>query len=130
MIRGNGIDIVFVPEFEKLAGDPSCAFVRDHFTDAEIGYSERAPGTNASHLAARYAAKEAAIKAFEGAHLFRSPPFAKADYREIEILNDPWGRPYFVFHGAVAKLATKLEIAAHLSISHDGDYAVAQAVLS
>jgi len=130
VIQGLGIDIVCVSEFAKLAPDPDSAFLKDHFTPSETAYSERALGTNVQHLAARYAAKEAAIKALESAHLFRPKPLPRADYREIEVLNDPWGRPYLTFHGEVGTLVQKLKIVAYVSLSHDGDYAIAQVVLS
>jgi hypothetical protein len=47
---------------------------------------------------------------------------------QIEVVSDAWGRPRLVLHGEVAK---RLEcLVADVSLSHDGDYAMAYVVLS
>ena len=121
-----GIDLVCVSAFEKLLSE---SFLRDHFSAAEVAYCESAAGAMAPRLAARYAAKEAFIKAIEGAHLFRPRLVARVVYHEIEVAHDPHGRPYLLLQGAMLKLVEELKITTCLSLSHDGDYAVAQVVL-
>lgn len=127
---GTGIDIVHIPSFAQLTADTASAFVNDHFTTAELEYCERAVGDRTSHFAARYAAKEAAIKALEEAHLFRPKLVAQVSYREIEVCKDPGGRPYLMFHGIIAKIVESLQAKAYLSMSHDSDYAIASVILS
>lgn len=121
-----GIDLVCVSTFEKLLSE---SFVRDHFTKSEKSYCDRAPGAVAARLAARYAAKEAFIKAIEGQHLFRPRLLATVAYHEIEVTHDPQGRPYFLFHGAMKKIVADLKLTVNVSLSHDGDYAIAQVVM-
>lgn len=75
----------------------------------------------ASSLAARFAAKEALIKALGG-------PIGLS-WLEIEVITDGTGRPSFELSGAVAEAAAGLGITrAHLSLSHDGGHAVAMVV--
>lgn len=129
MTTGLGIDIVCISAFAKICGDPSAPFVQKHFTPGELSYSERALGDTVTHLAARYAAKEATIKALESAHLFRPAAINHLDYREIEVANDPHGRPYLIFYGEVQRLVRELNVQSVISLTHDGDYALAQVIL-
>ena len=84
-------------------------------------------------LAARWAAKEAFIKAWSSLYYGREDPLERdqVDWAEIEVLNDRWGRPSLRFHGALAPALeqTEREISASLtwlvSLSHDGNYAIA-----
>ena len=130
MILGTGIDVVSINEFDRLCRDPASRFLDEHFTGDERLYAEKTPGSQVSHLAAHYAAKESLIKALEGAHLFRPPLVKNINYREIEIQHDPEGRPYFLFSGEMLRVVSSLKVKASLSISHDGDTAVAMVVLS
>lgn len=129
MTQGLGTDIVCISVFEKICGDSDSAFLKNHFTAGEINYAEKAHGSNSTHLAARYAAKEAVIKALESMHLFRPALLKNVNYREIEVANDPNGRPYLIFYGALKDVVQELKVQTLLSMSHDGDYAVAQALL-
>ncbi|MDO8644837.1 MAG: holo-ACP synthase [bacterium] len=128
MIRGTGIDLVTVETFEELCRN--ALFVEKHFTPAERLYAEKAAGPASLRLAARYAAKESFIKALGEMHLFRPRRLKSVDYKEIEVAHDPEGRPYLLFHGAFRKIVEELKITSHLSLSHDGGYAVAQVLLT
>lgn len=128
MIRSNGIDLVCVSQFARLA-DPASSFVAATFTPAELKYAKMATGETVTYLAARYAAKEALIKALDGAYLFRPPLLKSIDYREIEVAHDPHGRPYFLFYGAIKNVIESLGATAQLSVSHDGDYATAFVII-
>jgi holo-[acyl-carrier protein] synthase len=82
----------------------------------------------ASHFAARFAAKEAAFKALHGGDETSAPdarnePF---DWRTIEVLRRPDGSPSLRLHGRMRALAERRGVR-HLdvSLSHDGDYAIA-----
>ena len=127
-MTGLGTDIVSLKDFDKIL-NASPAFLKDHFTKEEMTYAGRGHGGASTHLAVRYAAKEAAIKALESLHLFRSKLIPMVNYLEIEIARDPQGRPYLIFHGEIKKIVQDLKIASVVSLSHDGDYAIAQVIL-
>lgn len=85
----------------------------------------------AEHLAARWAAKEAFIKAWSTALYGRPPILGEVAWHEIEVVSDRWHRPRLVLHGDVAEaFAESIGNAAirfHLSLTHDGP--VAQAIV-
>lgn len=89
-------------------------------------------------LAGCWAAKEAAIKAWSSALYGAPPPIAPEDldWREVEVVHDRWRRPALQFHGRVARHLNQLvrdtarELSWHLTMSHDGDYAIASVHLS
>ncbi len=114
-----GIDTVFIPRIEKAV--KSDAFRERVFTETERKYCE-----GRSHPAASYAgifcAKEAAVKALKrgfGGGIMPS---------DIEIDHDRRGTPIFKACGKAAILLS--DYAVDVSISHDGDYAVAVVMLS
>lgn len=122
-----GIDIVDLQEFAPRVERRDAPFVRGHFTEQEIAYACSAvSGDPSQHLAARYAAKEAAIKALDQARGELFAPLPAIDYRAIEVALDGAGRPNLVFHGDVRAFAEKIGVReAKVSLSHDGRYAVA-----
>lgn len=92
------------------------------------------PDGVARHLAGRWAVKEAVVKAWSAALYGQPPPIAPDLLRwiEIETVCDAWGRPAVRLGGQVAQqvAASVGESAAwHVSLSHDGDAAVAFVVL-
>lgn len=132
-IRGLGLDVVHLPGFRDQLADPASRFVAMTFTPAERALSEgRADRDAARHLAARFAAKEAFIKAWSGARWGQAPTARSVDLRDIEVVCDAWDRPRLVLHGAVATaLADTFPTCdLHLSLSHDGDMAMATVVLA
>jgi holo-[acyl-carrier protein] synthase len=114
MAAGVGIDLIEIERVERaLERRPRLA--KRLFTEAELAYAnERArPGR---HLAARFAAKEAVIKA-----LGQPLPL-----REIEVVG---GRPPALrLHGRAAEVAGDSEIA--ISLTHSRDSAAAVAISS
>ena len=84
-------------------------------------------------LAARWAAKEAFIKAWSSLYYGREDPLKSSDidWAEIEVVCDRWGRPAFRFHGRIASELDKTQeelkasLSWLLSLSHDGNYAIA-----
>lgn len=129
MILGLGVDLVDVGAFEELCR--SQPFVRATFTEGERGYAEReGTGGAAVHLAARFAAKEAALKALDAACalLGVSPPAVPLG--DIEVVRDERGRPALRWQGRAAELAGALEVRrAHVSLTHDGKGAAAVVAL-
>ncbi len=131
MLIGLGIDVVQVNELSVQLSDRASRFVEATFTPAEVAYSQSAPsGQPARHLAVRYAAKEAAIKAFDLACARKGMRGARVSLSEIEVTRDEAGRPWLALHGDAEALAEKLGAdRAWLSLSHDGDYATAVVAL-
>ena len=113
MIVGIGVDIVDIPRFEQtLARTPR---LRERlFSSAEQTLKPRS-------LAARYAAKEALIKALGGSD--------GVHWTEIEITPEPSGRPWFTLTGSTAEVvAARGIVGLHLSMSHDAGLATAYVV--
>lgn len=119
-IVGIGVDAVDVPRFARvLARRPGIA--ARLFSDAErayaFGFSEPAP-----RLAARFAAKEAAMKAL-GVGL------GAFSLRDIEVERNEDGAPRLVLRAGAASLAERRgAVSWHLSLSHTASTAVAFAV--
>lgn len=122
-----GVDIVHVPGFREQLEQPGSRF-EDVFTALELRVAARKPD-RVLHLAGRWAAKEAFIKAWSQA-IYGRPPVINpdlVDFRDIEIHPDRWGRVGVEKKGTVAQAVADSigDVATSLSISHDGDYAIA-----
>ena len=81
----------------------------------------------ARHLAARWAAKEAVIKAWSGSRFAQRPVLPEGIHRDIEVITDMWGRPKVRLTGAIAEHLADVQI--HVSLTHEGDTAAAVAIL-
>ncbi len=123
MILSIGIDIIEVHRIrEVLLRTPR--FAERVFTIAERAYCESRGVVAAQHYAARFAAKEATLKALQTGW---SGGIA---WQDAEIASRDSGAPYLVFHGQVKELFKKSGAsAAHLSLSHTSEHAIAQVVL-
>ena len=127
-MMGIGVDIIQISAFEKQTRDKSSVFVSGSFTNHEIQYANsNVSNRPAQHLAVRYAAKEAFIKAWSSLHFGSSPIIKKPILKEIEVMNDLYGRPSIKLHGQLFELVTGYSI--NLSLSHDGDYSIATVLL-
>jgi len=123
MIAGTGIDIVEISRFKNAKRKWGRNFLSKIFTENEIAYSGKRRFQD-QHFAARFAAKEAVMKAF-GAKLS-----SINNWQDIEILNDKSGRPYIRFHRSAKRLKVKEKISdVILSMSHCKEHAVANAIL-
>lgn len=123
MILGIGIDIVAVERIKIANNRWGEKFLKRVFTEDEIKYSlmKRIPYR---HLAARFASKEALIKAL-GMGLTEI-----ISLKNIEIVNSDTGAPSIILHGRLKEIISARGVSKiHLSISHDGDYAIAQVIL-
>ena len=116
MIYGIGIDIVHIPKLKKAVERWGDRFKNRIFTQNELLYCEKRRFSE-QHLAARFAAKEAFLKAMG----------CVIKFTDIEVLNNKDGGPYIVFSKNPELKIQNLKI--HLTISHDGDYCLAQVVL-
>ncbi len=123
MIVGTGIDIVEVPRVAQAIERFGDRFLRRIFTAGEITYclSKR---NAAERFAARFAAKEAALKAI-------GTGWKKGvAWTDVEVRREPGGRPSVHFSGAAAKHACNLGMKrASLSLSHTAEIATAQVIL-
>src|SRR5258705_13041356 len=123
MIVSIGIDIIEVARIrEVLLRTPR--FGERVFTSAERAYCERRGAAAAQHYAARFAAKEAALKALQTGWR------GGISCQDVEIASRDSGAPYLVFHGPVQRLfMSSGATAAHLSISHTSEHPIPQVVL-
>lgn len=130
MIYGSGIDLTLISEFQEVIDDPGSTFIPKYYTRLEIEYC-RSQGSRrqARHFAARYAAKEALLKALDGSRLHQKPAL-HFNYLEAEVNNDEFGRPFLKYYDALNDYVREIGIRkSNLSLSHTGDYAVAQVIL-
>lgn len=127
-----GTDIVHIPGFAEQLGREGTTFERV-FSALEQRVAATRPRRE-EHLAGRWAAKEAFIKAWSQALYGRPPRLAEheVDWAEVSVQPDAWGRVGLHVTGQVRTAidASLPGWQANLSISHDGDYAVATVILS
>ena len=123
MIVSIGIDIIEVRRIsEVLKRTPR--FAERVFTSAERAYCDGRGAVAAQHYAARFAAKEAALKALQTGWR------GGIAWQDVEIASRDGGAPYLLFHGQVRELFTGSGAnAAHLSLSHTSEHAIAEVIL-
>lgn len=122
-IVGCGVDLVQIARFKGFIDAGKTALLERLFTAGEREYALTRKSA-AAHLAARFAAKEAYLKALGTGLRFG------LSWQQIEVVRDELGRPELQLCGrALELLAEKGARCAHLSYSHDGDYAVASVIL-
>ena len=123
MNQAIGIDIVEIKRLSRVSKRWGKGFLNKVYTKRELAYanSRRFPY---QHLAARFAAKEAIFKALgEVEKNF-------VGWKNVEILNDAYGKPVVVWHGAAEKVRKKRKLKdVVVSLSHTENYAVASAML-
>jgi len=123
MIVGTGIDIAEVSRIQQAVERFGDRFLNRIFTDGEMHYCD-SKANRMERYAARFAAKEAAMKALGTGwnHGVR--------WRDCEVTRMPGGRPTIAFHGKAAEFAAQLGVKnAALSISHTAEQAIAQVIL-
>ena len=123
MIVGTGVDLAEVPRIKASIERFGVRFTERIYTPAEIAYVER-KANRYERYAARFAAKEAAMKALGTgwSHGVR--------WRDCEVARLPGGRPTIAFHGKAGEIAARLGVKnAALSISHTAEQAIAQVIL-
>jgi holo-[acyl-carrier protein] synthase len=121
MIIGVGIDIV---EISRIAAAiKRKAFIDRVFTPAEQAYCENRGVQRAASYAARFAAKEAVLKAL-------GTGLRGGTWQDVEITNNNLGRPLVQMTGYYQNLAGELGVQEiYLSVTHAREYAAAQVVL-
>lgn len=145
-VPGAGLDLVDAAMLADQLGVPGTVFAERAFTARERRESRRrcrdTGSAEAEHLAARWAAKEAFVKAWSqavalGARAMGEPggPLIAPedlDWRQIEMVTDRWGRPSLLLSGQVAQavedsLGTGSAQAASwpVSVTHEAGWAAA-----
>ena len=115
---GCGVDVVELSRFRQTMKRGGEAFMRRVFTKQEAAYARARKRTTVLHLAGRFAAKEAVIKA-----LSQLDPTHTLAMHHIEVRNDRFGRPRIVLHGH-----RPAGVNIHVSLSHVDTVAVASAI--
>jgi holo-[acyl-carrier protein] synthase len=120
---GIGVDLVRIARMREVIERWADRFLTRVFTEAEIAYcrSRRDP---VPHFAARFAAKEAGMKALgTGLRL-------GVRWRELEVRRERGEAPRLLLHGRSREIGlSRGGRAMLLALTHDGDYALAQAML-
>jgi holo-[acyl-carrier protein] synthase len=120
-----GIDLVSISKLQKVMARHA-AFLEDVFTPGERAHCQTRVHPQV-HLAARFAVKEACLKAM-GQGL--NPNGIDRVLRDIELTSRPSGQPRLVLHGWAARLARKKHIIQQtVSVSHSADFAIAIVLL-
>lgn len=123
MIFGTGIDIVDITRFERFVAEGNVRLFERLFTPHETEYCA-GKARSAQHYALRFAAKEAFLKAC-GLGLREG-----LTWHDVEVVNDQLGKPELRLHGKALRIFTELDLAkTFVSLSHDGNFAVAMVVL-
>jgi holo-[acyl-carrier protein] synthase len=118
-----GIDFIEVDRVrEVMSRTPR--FIERVYTRAERAYCDGRGAVAAQHYAARFAAKEAVLKALQTGWT------GGIAWQDIEVASRDSGAPLLIFHGRVRELYEASGArAAHLSISHTTEHAIAQVIL-
>ncbi len=121
MIYGVGIDLVKIERMKEVVEKWGQRFLDRVFTKEEISYCYDKKDPYLS-LAARFAAKEALVKAIGAA--------GPVSLTDIEVVNIDTGKPFVKINGKLKDFFKEKSIKrAHLSLSHEHEYGVACVIL-
>lgn len=122
MIVGLGMDIAEIDRVEQVLTRRGPAILERLYTAREVAYCE-SHKNKFERYAARFAAKEAAMKAL-GTGWTRG-----VRWRDIEVVNAPSGKPTLRLEGVARQIADGLRARnISLTITHSGNLAVAQVI--
>jgi holo-[acyl-carrier protein] synthase len=123
VIVGSGVDLCEVERIKDAIARHGRRFLERVYTAREIAYAERKANLY-ERYAARFAAKEAAMKALGTGWR------GGVGWRDFEVINLPSGRPTLQFHGKASEIAQKLGVEnISLSITHTSAQAMAMVIL-
>jgi holo-[acyl-carrier protein] synthase len=124
VIVGSGVDIAEVDRIRAAAERYGARFIERIYTPVEIAYVERRLAGRWERYAARFAAKEAGMKAI-GTGWRRG-----VRWRDFEVTNLPSGKPTLKLHGVAAQFAAMLGVKnIALSLTHTATEALAYVIL-
>lgn len=124
MIVGTGVDLCEIERMQQAIDAPhGQRFIERVFTPREIAYAKRR-ARPAERFAARFAAKEAGMKALGTG--WRNG----VTWHDLEVVNLPSGKPTLELHGVASELARKMGATnVVLTITHVKDQAMAMVIL-
>jgi len=118
-----GVDIVSIPRMRLAIERQGKRFLNRIFTDGEQAYCET-KRNKYENYAARFAAKEAVIKAKGGGK-------GRFNFHDIEVKRGAKGKPYLFFTDSARKvLGIKPDAEFLLTMAHERDFAIATVVMS
>ena len=120
-----GTDIVYIPRINAALDRFGERFLQRVYTKTEqqdCNYGNPPSRSSVNQLAGRWAAKEAVVKAL-------GTGWRGVGFTDIEIRRQPSGAPKVFFHRRAAMMVANWEDQWQLSLSHDGNYAIATALL-
>ncbi|AME04052.1 holo-ACP synthase [Selenomonas sp. oral taxon 136] len=121
MILGVGCDIIRVARVARAAEKEH--FLARVYTPAERAYAMQRGAGSAASLAARFAGKEAVLKAF-------GTGLRGGTLHDVEILPDALGAPKVHLHGFFAARAAEMGVTrVWVTLSHEKEYATAYCIL-
>lgn len=125
MIVRTGVDLVYIPRFARVLARYEARFLARIYTNNEIAVC----GGRVPALAARWAAKEAVAKLLGVGVSGLGSSTQAVSFLHIEIIKSPLGKPLVVLHARARQHAQIQHLTSFdISMSHDGDYAMAYAV--
>jgi holo-[acyl-carrier protein] synthase len=123
MILGIGTDLVEVARIRQTIARYGERFLKRVFTEGERNYAS-SKANEAERFAARFAAKEAGMKAI-GTGWKRG-----VTWRDFEVVNQPSGRPVLRIAGTAREIASRLGVQSiSISLTHTAEMAIAVVVL-
>lgn len=124
MIKGIGIDIVYLSTIQSLLDAQTEGSLRDVFTENEIDLCRASPNA-LERFATRFAAKEATMKA-----LGLGWEKGGIDWTDIEVVSDEHDKPLLKLGGEAQVKAESMGVqAAWLSLTHEENIGIAMVVL-
>lgn len=124
MIKGIGIDIVYLSTIQSLLDAQTEGSLRDVFTENEIDLCRASPNA-LERFATRFAAKEATMKA-----LGLGWEKGGIDWTDIEVVSDEHDKPLLKLGGEAQVKAESMGVqSAWLSLTHEENIGIAMVVL-
>lgn len=121
-IIGHGIDLTSVARITRMIGDHSDRFLERVFTERELAYANGRKRRD-EHLAARFAAKEAVLKALGTGWS------TGIGWTDVEVTLEPSGAPGVALRGEALARAARMGITGwKLSLTHTDGMAMASAI--
>jgi len=118
-----GLDLIEVDRVARVLERWGDRFLDRVFRPGEVSVSRRHPRARAEHVAGRFAAKEAAMKAL-------GTGWRGLAFLDVEVGRDPRGKPTLSFHGRALDRCRQLRVASmEVSITHTRTMAAAAVAL-
>jgi holo-[acyl-carrier protein] synthase len=122
-ILAHGVDLVEIPRIQRMLQEHGDRFVERCFCPGERHYADAGGSRRAERYSARFACKEAVLKALGTG--WRSG----ISWCDIEVIREASGRPGLFLSGRCLQIAVEMRIRHwHVSLSHTSNLAVASVI--